>query len=116
LDSAEGSFQLLQAQLSIMGQRRSLRLEDMPMSQAGEPDFYLVDVETFTALRRIVRRLADDTLVGEDRRNLAIRMNALLQRAQQPEHRASGRPTIDSDHWASSSLLKESFWKHRAHA
>ena len=87
------------------------------MSHEGGPDFYLVDVETFTALRRIARRLyAEDSLIGEDRRNLAIRMNALLQRAQQPEHRASG-PTIDSDQWGSSSgLLKESFWKHRAHA
>jgi hypothetical protein len=93
-------------------------MENVPMSQGAEPNFYLVDVETFTALRRIVQRLhAEEPLVGEDRRNLAIRMHALLQRAQQPEHRASGRPTIDSDPWgSSSSLLKESFWKHRAQA
>jgi hypothetical protein len=82
-----------------------------------EPEFYLVDLETFRALRRIVRRLhAADPLVGEDRRNLAVRMNALLQRAQ-PEDRAAERPTTDSDPWgSSSSLLKESFWKNRAHA
>ena len=87
------------------------------MSQGAEPDFYRLDVETFTALRRVVRRLHDDDpLVGEDRRNLAIRMNALLQRAQ-PEHRGSGRMTTPgSEYGVSSSLLKESFWKHRAHS
>jgi hypothetical protein len=86
------------------------------MSREGEPEFYQVDIETFAALRRIVRRLfAYDPLAGEDRRNLAIRMNSLLQRTQ-AEHHASDRRTIDSDHWASSSLLKESFWKHRAHS
>lgn len=85
------------------------------MSEA-EPDFYRVDVETFTALRRVVRRLhADDPLVGEDRRNLAMRMNALLQRVH-PEHCGSGRPTTSSEYGAPSGLLKESFWKHRAHA
>ena len=87
------------------------------MSFASEAEFYLVDLETFTALRRVVRRLhADDPLVGEDRRNLAVRMNALLQKAQ-PENRGSERPpTTDSDHWASSSLLKKDFWKPGAHA
>jgi len=86
------------------------------MSQGAEPHFYRVDVETFAALRRAVRRLyADDPLVGEDRRNLAIRMNALLQRGQ-PEPRGSERPTTSSEYGAPSSLLKESFWKHRAQA
>jgi hypothetical protein len=89
------------------------------MSFASEAEYYLVDLETFTALRRVVRRLhADDPLVGEDRRNLAVRMNALLQKAQAPaqsEHRGSERPTTDADHWASSSLLKKDLWKHRAH-
>ena len=86
------------------------------MSQTAEPDFYRVDVETFTALRRVVRRLhADDPLVGDDRRNLAARMNALLQRVH-PEPCGSERPTTSSEYGAPSSLLKESFWKHRAHA
>jgi hypothetical protein len=86
------------------------------MSHEAEPGFYRVDVETFTALRRVVRRLhGDDPLVGEDRRNLAIRMNALLQRVQ-PERCDSGRLTTNSEYGAPSSLLKESFWKHRAHA
>jgi hypothetical protein len=86
------------------------------MSQEAEPHFYRVDVETFAALRRAVRRLyADDPLVGEDRRNLAIRMNALLQRVH-PEPSGTGRPTANSEYGAPSSLLKESFWKNRAHA
>ena len=86
------------------------------MSQGAEPGFYLVDGETFNALRRVVRRLhADDPLVGEDRRILAVRLNSLLQKAQ-PEGRGSGRQTTGSEPWGSSSLLKESFWKHRAHA
>jgi hypothetical protein len=87
------------------------------MPLGAEPDFYLVDVETFAALKRIVRRLyADDPIVGEDRRNLAIRMNALLQRAQ-PEGHVERGPTIEPDPWGgSSSLMKESFWKNRAQA
>ncbi len=86
------------------------------MSQEAEPHFYRVDVETFTALRRVVRRLhADDPLIGEDRRNLASRMNALLQRVQ-PERSGSGGLTTNSEYGAPSSLLKESFWKHRAQA
>lgn len=86
------------------------------MSQGAEPGFYVVDGETFNALRRVVRRLhADDPLVGEDRRLLAIRLNSLLQRAQ-PEHRGSGRPTTSSEPWTSPSILKESFWKDRAQA
>lgn len=86
------------------------------MSQGAEPDFYRVDGETFSALRRVVRRLhADDPLVGEDRRILAVRLNSLLQKAQ-PEQRGSGRPTTSSEPWGSSSLLKESFWKNRANA
>jgi hypothetical protein len=92
------------------------------MSLGAEAEFYLVDLETFSGLRRVVRRLqAEDPLAGEDRRNLAVRMNALLQKAQ-PESRGAGRattdtggPTMDSDHWASSSLLKKDLWKHRAH-
>jgi len=86
------------------------------MSREAEPHFYRVDVETFAAFRRIVRRLyADDPLVGEDRRNLAVRMNVLLQRVH-PEPSGSGRPTTNSEYGAPSSLLKESFWKHRAQA
>ncbi len=89
------------------------------MSFASEAEFYLVDLETFTALRRVVRRLhADDPLVGEDRRNLAVRMNSLLQKAQ-PEKRGSERPpstTTDADPWASSSLLKKDLWKVSVHA
>jgi hypothetical protein len=86
------------------------------MSFAAEAEFYLVDLETFTALRRVVRRLqAEDPLAGEDRRNLAVRMNALLQRAQaQPERRGAERPKTDADPWASSSLLKKDLWKLRA--
>jgi len=91
------------------------------MSFASEAEYYLVDLETFTALRRVVRRLhADDPLVGEDRRNLAVRMNSLLQKAQ-PENRGSaGRPPsttpTDADPWASSSLLKKDLWKVSAQA
>jgi hypothetical protein len=86
------------------------------MSQGAEPVFYRVDVETFTGLRRIVRRLlGDDPLVEEDRRNLAIRMNALLQRVQPEPGRPQG-PTTSSEYGAPSGLLKESFWKHRAHS
>jgi hypothetical protein len=92
------------------------------MSMGAEAEFYRVDLETYTALRRVVRRLqVEDSLGGEDRRNLAVRMNALLQKAQ-PENRGSGRPTTgadqttDSDHWASSSLLKKDVWKHSARA
>ena len=86
------------------------------MSQGAEPDIYLVDVATFNALRRAVRRLhADDPLIGEDRRNLAVRMSTLLQKAQ-PEHRGSERPTASSEHCAPSGLLKESFWTLKAHA
>jgi len=102
------------------------------MSQGAEPDFFLVDGETFNALRRVVRRLhADDPLVGEDRRSLAIRMNALLQRAQpdgcgaerrtplegaQPERRGTDRLATSSEFGAPSGLLKEGFWKLSAHA
>jgi len=86
------------------------------MSQGAEADFYRVDSETFSALRRAVRRLhADDPLVGEDRRILAVRLNSLLQKAQ-PEGRGTARPTTGSEPWGSSSLVKESFWKHRAQA
>ena len=95
------------------------------MSLGVEAEFYRVDIETFTALRRVVRRLqAEDSLGGEDRRNLAVRMSALLQKAQ-PEQRGSRRPptadsdrspATDSDHWGSSSLLKKDVWKHSARA
>jgi hypothetical protein len=88
----------------------------MPLS--AEPDFYLVDRETFAALKRIVRRLhSEESLIGEDRRTLAVRMNALLQRAQ-PDGRVDERqPTEEADPWGgSSSLMKESFWKYRAQA
>jgi len=94
------------------------------MSHGAEPDFFLVDGETLNALRRVVRRLhADDSLGGEDRRSLAIRMNALLQRAQ-PERggskrqtsRGSERQTTGSEFGATSGLLKEGFWKATAHA
>jgi hypothetical protein len=54
-------------------------------------------------------------LVGDDRRNLAIRMNTLLQRVH-PEPSGTERPTTSSEYGAPSGLLKESFWKHRAHA
>ncbi len=86
------------------------------MSQGAEPDAYLVDAETFSALRRVVRRLhADDPLVGDERRNLASRMGALLQKAQ-PEHHGSGRPKASSEHCDSSSLLKETFRTLRTNA
>jgi hypothetical protein len=49
---------------------------------------YVLDAETFGALRRLVGRLrGDGSLVGDERRNLANRMNALLQKAQ-PQHPA----------------------------
>lgn len=86
------------------------------MSQGAEPNAYLVDAETFSALRRVVRRLHDDgPLVGDERRNLASRMGALLQKAQ-PEHRGSARPQASSELGCSSSVLKDSFWKRRASA
>ena len=85
------------------------------MSQVGQPDTYLVDAETLSALRRVVRRLhADDPLVGDERRNLASRMRALLQKAQPGP--GSGRPTASSEHGESSSLLKEGFLRLRASA
>jgi hypothetical protein len=117
VDSAERDFQLLQPQPPTWHLRRPFGLKDVPMPLSAEPDFYLVDGETFAALKRIVRRLhSEDSLIGEDRRTLAVRMNALLQRAQ-PEGRVGSPPTTDSDPWGgSSSLLKESFWKHRAQA
>ncbi len=84
------------------------------MSQAPEPDAYLVDAETFSALRRAVRRLhADDPLVGDERRHLASRMGALLHKAQ-PEHRGAARPSTSSEFGCSSAVLKDSFWKLRA--
>lgn len=87
------------------------------MSQGTESDFFLVDGETFNALRRVVRRLhADDPLVGEDRRNLAIRMNALLQRAQPDRCGSARQKTTSSEYGAVSSLRKESLWKLRAQA
>lgn len=86
------------------------------MSQAGQPDTYLVDAETFSALRRVVRRLhGDDPLVGDERRNLASRMGALLQKAQ-PGQGGPARPKASSEHGDSSSLLKEGFLKLRASA
>jgi hypothetical protein len=86
------------------------------MSQDAEPNAYLVDAETFSALRRVVRRLhADDPLVGDERRNLANRMRALLQKAQ-PEHRGSERPKASSEHCYPSSLLKDTFRTLRANA
>jgi hypothetical protein len=86
------------------------------MSQGTEPNAYLVDAETFSALRRAVRRLhADDPLAGDERRNLASRMGALLQKAQ-PDHRGSARPQASSELGCSSSVLKDSFWKLRASA
>jgi hypothetical protein len=98
------------------GQRRSFRPRKLAMSQGAESNIYLVDVETFNALRRVVRRLsADDPLVDEDRRTLAVRMNSLLQRAQ-PANLGSGRPKANSEYGAPSSVLKESFWKLRAQA
>ena len=75
------------------------------MSQVAEPDSYLVDADTFTALKRVARRLhADDPLVGEERRNLASRMGALLHRAQ-PERRSSDPPKESSEYGESSSLF-----------
>ncbi len=86
------------------------------MSQGAEPDAYLVDAETFSALRRAVRRLRDEgPLVGEERRHLASRMGALLQKAQ-PERRGAARPKASSEFGSSSDLLKDSLWKLRASA
>jgi hypothetical protein len=86
------------------------------MSQGTEPKAYLVDAETFSALRRAVRRLhADEQLAGDERRNLASRMGALLQKAQ-PDHQGSARPKASSEFGCSSSVLKDSFWKLRASA
>ncbi len=86
------------------------------MSQGTEPNAYLVDAETFSALRRAVRRLhADDPLAADERRNLASRMGALLQKAQ-PDNRGSARPKASSEFGCSSSLLKDSSWKLRASA
>jgi len=83
---------------------------------SAEPNVYVVDAETFRALRRAVRLLhADDPLVGEERRYLAIRMGALLQKAQ-PEHRVSARSRASSEFGCSSTVLKGSVWKLRASA
>jgi hypothetical protein len=78
------------------------------MSQGAEPSAYLVDAETFSALKRVARRLhADDPLAGEERRSLANRMGALLHKVQQPEQRGPEEPKSSFGHCDSFSLLKK---------
>ena len=75
---------------------------------------YVLDAETFGALRRLVGRLrGDGSLVGDERRNLANRMNALLQKAQ-PQHARQGRQEASSENSSSSDSLNGGFWTLRS--
>jgi hypothetical protein len=73
------------------------------VSQGEEPSAYVLDAETFGALRRAIARLrGDGPLVGDERRTLANRMNALLQNARpQLRRQTQGSPSEAS---------KDSFW------
>jgi hypothetical protein len=77
---------------------------------AADADAYVLDAESFGTLRRLVGRLrGDGPLVGEERRNLASRMNALLQKAQ-PDSRRPGRPKGTSGHALPPDSPKDRFW------
>ena len=53
------------------------------MNEDTEADAYVLDAEAFSGLRRLVVKLrGEGALAGDDRRNVANRLNALVQRAQ----------------------------------
>jgi hypothetical protein len=80
------------------------------VSEGAEADAYVLDAETFNTLRRLTGRLrGDGPLVGEERRNLASRMNALLQKAQ-PDHRRRESPAASSGHAMSPDIPKDGVW------
>ncbi len=72
------------------------------MSQDEEAEGYILDAETFGALRRAITRLRGDSPVaGDEQRTLANRMNALLQNAR-PHHGRAEK--------LSSGAVKDNFW------
>jgi hypothetical protein len=78
------------------------------VSADAEADAYVMDAETFGMLRRLAGRLrGDGPLVGDERRNLAGRMNALLQKAR-PQNTRPVRQKASAEN--SSPSLKEDFW------
>ncbi len=61
------------------------------MAEYGAAGAYVLDAEAFAALRRLVAKFrGDGVFSGDERRNVANRMNALLQKAQ-PESSNPGR-------------------------
>ena len=69
------------------------------MSEGAEAGAYVLDAEAFAALRRLVVKLrGDGVLAGDERRNIANRMNALLQKAQ-PQRTVRGRQKASPDCW-----------------
>ena len=53
------------------------------MSEYAEAGAYVLDAESFAGLRRLAVKLrGDGALAGDERRLVANRMNALLQKAQ----------------------------------
>jgi len=78
------------------------------MSEDAAADAYVIDAETFGMLRRLAGRLrGDGPLVGDERRNLASRMNALLQRAQ-PQNARPVRQKASAENGSPS--LTDGFW------
>jgi hypothetical protein len=84
------------------------------VSEDAEADAYVLDGETFGALRRLAGKLRGDSLLaGDERRNLANRMNALLQKAR-PQHAREARQKASAEDSSASDSLSNSFWTLRS--
>ena len=83
------------------------------MDEVAEAAAYLLDAEAFGALRRVAGKLrGDGVLAGDERRNLANRINAVLQKAQ-PQRAGRGRQKAGADNSASNSS-SDGFWAQQA--
>ncbi len=84
------------------------------MTEGAEADAYVLDGETLGALRRLAGKLrGDGLLAGDERRNLANRMNALLQKAQ-PQHARQARQKASAETRLASDSLNDGFWMQRS--
>ncbi len=80
------------------------------MNQDAEADSYVLDAEAFAALKRLVGKLrGEGALAGDERRTVANRMNALLQKAQPQgvgqERQKSGPECSNDSFWAQKDQL-----------
>ena len=77
---------------------------------SAEADAYVMDAETFGMLRRLAGKLrGDGPLVGDERRNLASRMNALLQKAR-PQNAQQGRWDVRPENSTGSDSSNDRSW------